>query len=414
MYDNGVLSFLQPGTQGALPNWQWNAQPIGQANGKYFIAPLWADIAPTSQTRYIVDQTATTAKFTWSNIAEYYSAWGNAPRLNTFSAQIDSTGGIAVKYNTVNLQTSAIGIGVRGDADYTQMWYSSCCMQKTAFSDWSLNTAPPPPPPPAPVPVAKPVTVPETVTQVVQQTTQPTVVQETQTPTTTTLVVAPVASVAAPTSTAAAPTATSTSSVTGVAALSEPVKTETKKTATKSSSSSDNAESSVLSLALSVASNSSNQSQSQQQQSVVITTQDALTLVNKPTVTASTPMAGSSTAAAMLQMDGQSQSNGQLSSGNSVDSKDTTGLIMYGILTNPEYKNEQKERPMNKSAVTTTDLGPTNPGFVMYLTTVIPDVAFYKPKDIYKNQRTVDNTRLLRSLTNEGKYENLINLQYQR
>ena len=44
----------------------------------------------------------------------------------------------------------------------------------------------------------------------------------------------------------------------------------------------------------------------------------------------------------------------------------------------------------------------------------IPDAAFYAPKEIYKNQRTVDNTRLLRQLTNDSRHREMVEQQYRR
>ena len=42
----------------------------------------------------------------------------------------------------------------------------------------------------------------------------------------------------------------------------------------------------------------------------------------------------------------------------------------------------------------------------------IPDVAFYTPKEIYKNQKTIDNARALRQLSSDRLHQDLVNLQY--
>ena len=42
----------------------------------------------------------------------------------------------------------------------------------------------------------------------------------------------------------------------------------------------------------------------------------------------------------------------------------------------------------------------------------MPDVAFYAPKEIYKNQVNVDNVRLLRGLGSDRLHQELVNLQY--
>jgi hypothetical protein len=40
------------------------------------------------------------------------------------------------------------------------------------------------------------------------------------------------------------------------------------------------------------------------------------------------------------------------------------------------------------------------------------DVAFYEPKEIYKNQKVVDNVRVLRQMSSDRLHQEMINLQY--
>lgn len=198
MYDNGVISFLQPGSQGSLIPWQWDAKPFTQTNANYYIASLWADIAPVSITKYITQTDGTYMKYIWQDIAEYYSAWGNW-RLNTFSTTLKNDGTIETHYTNINLQTSAIGVGTVGDknaGEYNQIYYSPCCVATTTamIPDWTIAGVPPPPPPPevvvqpevyvAPQTIEEPIPEP-TVTNVVVAETEPTVV--TTAPATTTV-----------------------------------------------------------------------------------------------------------------------------------------------------------------------------------------------------------------------------------
>jgi hypothetical protein len=44
--------------------------------------------------------------------------------------------------------------------------------------------------------------------------------------------------------------------------------------------------------------------------------------------------------------------------------------------------------------------------------TMIPDVAFYAPKEIYKNQKTIDNARALRLLSSDRLHQEMIDKQY--
>jgi hypothetical protein len=42
----------------------------------------------------------------------------------------------------------------------------------------------------------------------------------------------------------------------------------------------------------------------------------------------------------------------------------------------------------------------------------MPDASFYAPREIYRNQRNVDNVRLLRGLASDKLHQDLVNLQY--
>lgn len=53
-------------------------------------------------------------------------------------------------------------------------------------------------------------------------------------------------------------------------------------------------------------------------------------------------------------------------------------------------------------------------GFDVYSTLVIKDSAFYAPKEIYGNQKTIDNVRLLRSLSNDRLHQEMVEQQYRR
>ena len=52
-------------------------------------------------------------------------------------------------------------------------------------------------------------------------------------------------------------------------------------------------------------------------------------------------------------------------------------------------------------------------GFNAY-SVVLKDAAFYEPKEVYKNQRTVDNARVLKGLTggSDALHQRMIDLQY--
>lgn len=225
MYDNGIISFLQPGNPNAIQPWQWNSQPLNQVNGNYFIAPLWVDLTPVGPTKYITQTDGTYMKYIWQDIAEYYSAWGNW-RLNTFNTTLKNDGTIETHYTTINLQTSTISVGTVGDknaGEYNQIYYSPCCVVTTTgmIPDWTKAGPPLPPPPPPVTPPTETYVPPQVIEEPMAQTTTATVVtieaeptvatvNPTNTVVTTTLVQA--ATESSPASVATASIATTTSS----------------------------------------------------------------------------------------------------------------------------------------------------------------------------------------------------------
>lgn len=53
-------------------------------------------------------------------------------------------------------------------------------------------------------------------------------------------------------------------------------------------------------------------------------------------------------------------------------------------------------------------------GYSEYLNFTLRDASFYTPKEVYANQRTVDNARALRALSSDRLHQQLVNLQYER
>lgn len=83
---------------------------------------------------------------------------------------------------------------------------------------------------------------------------------------------------------------------------------------------------------------------------------------------------------------------------------------------------EQKERPMNKNpannelamGVDLERMALQPVGYNAYLQLALRDSAFYAPKEIYRNQRVIDNQRAVRLLNfaSELKHQEMVNQQY--
>jgi hypothetical protein len=51
-------------------------------------------------------------------------------------------------------------------------------------------------------------------------------------------------------------------------------------------------------------------------------------------------------------------------------------------------------------------------GYASYTNFVLRDASFYEPREVYKNQKVVDNIKVLRGLGSDRKHQDLVNLQY--
>lgn len=101
----------------------------------------------------------------------------------------------------------------------------------------------------------------------------------------------------------------------------------------------------------------------------------------------------------------------------------TRSVLNDAIEERPVTQNtnsqEQKSEMVNRN-VQSNDLAgavdiakmATQPAGYQSYSVVMPDVAFYAPKEIYKNQVNVDNARLLRGLGSDRLHQEMINQQY--
>jgi len=141
MYDNGVISFLDPTSPYALKPWQWSSQPLSQVQSKYFIASLWSDISPVASTVYSSTTDGTFLRYNWNNISEFYSG---GTRLNSFSTTIRNDGSISSSYYNLNINSSSVSVGTVGDpakGEVNEVFWAPSGTQVTTGSilDWNQD-----------------------------------------------------------------------------------------------------------------------------------------------------------------------------------------------------------------------------------------------------------------------------------
>ena len=82
--------------------------------------------------------------------------------------------------------------------------------------------------------------------------------------------------------------------------------------------------------------------------------------------------------------------------------------------TDSQQNDSVKKNVQNNEAagnVTIESIAKQPANYAQYFT-AIPDVAFYAPKEIYKNQKTIDNARALRQMSSDKLHQDMVNLQY--
>jgi hypothetical protein len=95
---------------------------------------------------------------------------------------------------------------------------------------------------------------------------------------------------------------------------------------------------------------------------------------------------------------------------NAMDSKSMLPQMDAGT---QQDSNVKKNVQNNEAAgnVTIESIAKQPANYAQYFT-MMPDVAFYAPKEIYKNQKTVDNARALRQMSSDRLHQEMINQQY--
>jgi hypothetical protein len=87
--------------------------------------------------------------------------------------------------------------------------------------------------------------------------------------------------------------------------------------------------------------------------------------------------------------------------------------IMQSTVQSPQTSAVNRNVQSNElaGAVDLASMAQQPTGYQTYFG-AMPDVAFYAPKEIYKNQVNVDNARVLRGLGSDRLHQQLINMQY--
>jgi hypothetical protein len=434
MYDNGVISFKQPGTEGSLSPWQWDSRQLKDAMASYFIASLWADIAPNSGTTYTTQGDGSSMKYSWNNISQYY---GGAPALNTFTTTIKADGSISTSYYSLGLNMTNVSVGTVGDpaqGQYDQKYFApfGTLVVNGTIADWSTGAAPVDPCKDNPLysPTCPGYGAAYIASIQPQNTTTvaPTTVESTVVPTTE-VVTTPVQQTVTQTTTAA-PTSTPTQTVTQQTAPTVSAPSSQAQSSTKATESSKSAPtvslSTILTIVRSEQSRIANVEKSVTQEAVstaLASSQSTRESAESVAATASSS-ASSGTGLSVAGFANQSSTK-TVSLGSAFSMNATDRLVIDFMQERNQQVDQQQQTQQNESVkknvqnneaavgVNITALATQPVGYASYFT-MMPDNQFYQPKEIYKNQSVVDNARALRQMSSDRLHRDLVDLQYNK
>ncbi len=454
MFSNGIISFVDP-AQSGLNGSNLSVQPMSQNMGStfdYSIFPLWTDLINLSGT-FKTEGTSTYQKYYWIGISPFY----DPNRINTFNVEIRPDGKIIANYSLVDVNYGQVGLtgytknneyetilssngplssvnnwervtGVANPCDTNPLYSASC----PGFADAMAKLTPP-----TPIQETAITTTNATSTASV---TEP--VQSSPTAPTTNTSVAASATLSSPNATNSQPkvgevTVSSsqtknTMSTSQVLAMvrSEQTRIGNLETSTaqqaveQSQASSDQAQQESLSVSAS----NVNQSQSLGGigfQSPIAKIQNIYSSTSTQTQTGLIASTNSPQVSYSIIRNEPSRSQNEEPVKSEGMKFNSTNPI-FNIINSPPQTQSSTQETQTTSSVNTKvkdndaagsvslDMIAKQPkGFESYMN-VVPDVAFYAPKDIYKNQVTVDNVRALRQLSSDRLHQEMVEQQYRK
>ena len=390
MFDNGIISFQDPTVSGLA----WSSLSVRNFSTNmgsqfdYSIYPLWTDLINIVGT-HRTEGNAEFQRYSWLGISPFY----DPNRLNTFSVEIRPDGSISANYTLIDVNYASVGIvGNSSAGEFDQIFFSGSTVNTGSISNWERYT----------LGVQQPVEEPqqqytsviETPTVIIVETNtgveatpiiqQQSVVSESTTP----------AEIAQTEQTQASGSGINLSRVLNILAREQArigtlerstVESSIEQSATQAMQATQDAESIAAGAqAESMTINNSSQS-----------AQETIQILNPigETRTESSVVAGF-TAVDVLQQDTN--------------------------VSREETQNQQRTETVNRNApdneladgVSIASLGAPPVGFNLY-SLGMPDGSFYAPREIYRNQRVVDNPRSRRLFGgSDTVHQQMIDQQY--
>lgn len=397
MFSNGIISFQNPNASGL----SWSNLSVQQfstqmgAQFDYSIYPLWTDLINIGGS-FRTEGNTEFQRYSWLGISPFY----DSTRLNTFSVEIQPDGSIKTNYTLIDVNYASVGIvGNSGAGEYEQIYFNMSSTNTGSISNWERYTLGAPPP------VNEPQ---QQQFEVVTETPMVIIVErESNTGVEATPIVQQTQSTTQQTEQAQSMQSSGSginiSRVLNIIAREQArvgaverstVETSVEQSALQALQATQDAESIAAgaqaeSISISISAQESSQSGG-----------TASNFTSSDSALSSTLTSGSSgSRGADIQSIADSQTEETRNDAVSVSGFSATDVLKQETnVSREETQREQKTETVNRNVpnnelagnVTLASLGATPQGFQAYSITM-PDSSFYAPKEIYRNQRTVDN-----------------------
>jgi len=433
MHSNGVVSFQNPSVTGNFCCSGVDLSKTTDSRYNYAIMPLWTDLYALNGASTYVLGTESSVTYGWYGTGQY----ANSNNRSSFEVKLDSTGTLDMRWSGAIVSSAIVTMGFTGNlsrGEYYQNYNgSSVNIPGLGVSYTGARQH-------DPTPVTTPTTNTVTVTTTATTISSTTADTPSQTVNVGGVQLSTSGEIAAPDnipqalkdvqaiskqSQASGPSATVMNVIGRIQANEKAMQTLSMQNANKASAQAS-AKSQEQSMAIveSLTNMSMESSQSSQQ---VNSTQQIIQSVSQSTdMMMGTPLAVtnysmSSAYVASRTFNNENETENSLA--NLTISRNTSVSMIAEVRTNIEsLQNEQPTETVKKD-IQPNDLAggvdiaamATQPkGFDVYAMTVLKDNAFYAPKDIYLNQKTVDNARAFRSLSSDRLHQEMVDQQYRR
>ena len=433
MHSNGVVSFQNPSTTGNFCCSGVDLSRTTESRYNYAIMPLWTDLYARSGGSTYILGTETSMTYGWYGTGQY----ANNNNRSSFEVRLDSGGTVDMRWSGAVVSSAAVTMGFTGDlskGQYYQNYHGNGVnIAGLGVSYTGVKTETPT------------VTTPTTNTVTITPTTVTTNSTTADTPAQTVNVggvqlstsgeISPPDNVPQALRDVQAVSRQAQSSAPSPAVMSVVSRIQANERATQalsiqnsnraSAQATAKAQEQSMAIVESLNSMSMESSQAAQANSAA---QQMIQSISQPVdmMGSSTVVSNYSMASAYVASRNATMANDAESSMLPMPTPQSRGTTLTALTEVramiESSQNEQRTETVKKD-IQPNDLAggvdiaamATQPkGFDVYASTILADNSFYAPKDIYGNQKTIDNARALRQLSSDRLHQEMVDQQYRR